>query len=294
MEEIILTLPEDRMICDKCGGTFRLIGKKLLRREMISFRSSRRSLRTIAASYACDRCEKETGYAHILTTQAPPPLMKHSLASASTVADVMTKKYADGLPLARQEKIWARQGVTLSRATLANWVIQCAQTWLKPLYRHMKQVLLEEPLIHADETVVQVLKEEGKAATSESRMWLYASGETSRKGIRLFEYQPDRSGKRPASSSERFCGLPGDRRIRRLQPGSRRDALRLLGACQTEMAGCHAGRRHGQDQPGGPWATGIAPSYLRWRRNTVTRQPRVATSTARMWFGHCWRSISAG
>ena len=94
----------------------------------------------------------------------------------------MTKKYADGLPLARQEKIWARQGVTLSRATLANWVIQCAQTWLKPLYRHMKQVLLEEPLIHADETVVQVLKEEGKAATSESRMWLYASGENEPEG----------------------------------------------------------------------------------------------------------------
>ena len=206
VEEIILTLPEDRMICDKCGGTFRLIGKKLLRREMIIIPQQQKILAYYSCSYACDRCEKETGYAHILTTQAPPPLMKHSLASASTVADVMTKKYADGLPLARQEKIWARQGVTLSRATLANWVIQCAQTWLKPLYRHMKQVLLEEPLIHADETVVQVLKEEGKAATSESRMWLYASGETSRKGIRLFEYQPDRSGKRPASFLSGFAG----------------------------------------------------------------------------------------
>ena len=182
VEEIILTLPEDRMICDKCGGTFRLIGKKLLRREMIIIPQQQKILAYYSCSYACDRCEKETGYAHILTTQAPPPLMKHSLASASTVADVMTKKYADGLPLARQEKIWARQGVTLSRATLANWVIQCAQTWLKPLYRHMKQVLLEEPLIHADETVVQVLKEEGKAATSESRMWLYASGENEPEG----------------------------------------------------------------------------------------------------------------
>ena len=246
-----MTLPEDRMICDKCGGTFRLIGKKLLRREMIIIPQQQKILAYYSCSYACDRCEKETGYAHILTTQAPPPLMKHSLASASTVADVMTKKYADGLPLARQEKIWARQGVTLSRATLANWVIQCAQTWLKPLYRHMKQVLLEEPLIHADETVVQVLKEEGKAATSESRMWLYASGETSRKGIRLFEYQPGSQRKASSELSERFCGLPGDRRIRRLQPGSGRDALRLLGAYQTEMAGCHAGRRHGQDQPGG-------------------------------------------
>ena len=96
VEEIILTLPEDRMICDKCGGTFRLIGKKLLRREMIIIPQQQKILAYYSCSYACDRCEKETGYAHILTTQAPPPLMKHSLASASTVADVMTKKYADG------------------------------------------------------------------------------------------------------------------------------------------------------------------------------------------------------
>ena len=73
----------------------------------------------------------------------------------------MTQKYVDGVPLARQEKIWARQGVELSRATLANWVIQCAQTWLKPLYKEMKQQLLEQDVIHADETVVQVLKENG-------------------------------------------------------------------------------------------------------------------------------------
>ena len=62
----------------------------------------------------------------------PPMLMKHSLASASTVANVMTQKYVDGLPLARQEKIWEREGIRLSRATMSNWVIQCAQTWLKP------------------------------------------------------------------------------------------------------------------------------------------------------------------
>ena len=53
----------------------------------------------------CDKCEKDTGFVHIVTTKAPPPLMKHSLASPSIVADVMTKKYVDGVPLARHEKI---------------------------------------------------------------------------------------------------------------------------------------------------------------------------------------------
>ena len=54
--------------------------------------------------------------------------------------------------------MWAREGISLSRATMANWVIQCSQSWLKPLYKHMKQELLTHSVIHADETVVQVLK----------------------------------------------------------------------------------------------------------------------------------------
>ena len=66
--------------------------------------------------------------------------------------------------------------------------------------------MLEDTVIHADETTVQVLKENGKAATSESRMWVYASWEGSKKPIRIFEYQPDRSGKRPANFLKGFTG----------------------------------------------------------------------------------------
>ena len=60
---------------------------------------------------------KDTGFAHIASMKPPVLLMKHSLASTSTVADIMVKKYIDGLALALQEKIWAREGVKLSRAT---------------------------------------------------------------------------------------------------------------------------------------------------------------------------------
>ena len=206
IEEVIYALPEEQMTCEACGNTFRLIGKKLIRREMVIIPQQAKILEYYSCSYACDNCEKSTGFAHILITQTPPPLMKHSLASPSTVADVLTKKYVDGVPLARQEKIWARQGVELKRATLANWVIQCTQTWLKPLRQHMKLPLLAQDVIHADETVVQVLKEDGKPATSESRMWVYASGERSHTPIRIFEYQPDRSGKRPEAFLKGFTG----------------------------------------------------------------------------------------
>ena len=205
-KEILLELPEDQCICGKCGGRFKPIGKKFVRHELQVIPRQVKLLAYYTVTYACDHCEKDTGFAHLANVKPPVPLMKHSLASPSSVADIMAKKYADGLPLARQEKIWAREGVELSRATMANWVIQCSQTWLKPLYKHMKQRLLEQGVIHADESVVQVLKEDGKPATSESRMWVYATGERSSTPVRIFEYQPDRSGKRPESFLRGFTG----------------------------------------------------------------------------------------
>ena len=205
-KEVLLELPEDQLICGKCGGKMKPIGKKFLRHEMQIIPKQIRLLAYYAVTYACDSCEKDTGFAHIVTVKPPVPLMKHSLASPSTVAYIMTQKYVDGLPLARQEKMWAREGISLSRATMANWVIQCSQSWLKPLYKHMKQELLTHSVIHADETVVQVLKEDGKPATSESRMWLYASAALIRHQVRLFEYQPDRSGKRPEAFLKGFTG----------------------------------------------------------------------------------------
>lgn len=205
-EEVLLELPEEQLICGKCGEKMKPIGKKFLRHEMQIIPKQVKLLAYYTVTYACDGCEKDTGFAHIASVKPPVPLMKHSLASPSTVAYIMTQKYVDGLPLARQEKIWAREGIALSRATMANWIIQCSQTWLKPLYKHMKQELLTHSVIHADETVVQVLKEDNKPATSESRMWLYASAALLRHQVRIFEYQPDRSGKRPESFLRGFTG----------------------------------------------------------------------------------------
>ena len=206
VKEILITQPEDQLLCDKCGGKLVMIGKKLISQQIEMIPRRCQLLKYYSCIYACKSCEKETGYAHIVSTVTPPALMKHSLASASSVADVMTRKYVDGLPLARQEKVWEREGVRLSRATLANWVIQTSQTWLKPLYRRMKKSLLSNRVIHADETVVQVLKEDGKPAASESRMWVYASNDRGGQPIRYFEYQPDRSGKHAAAFLKDFTG----------------------------------------------------------------------------------------
>ena len=78
--------------------------------------------------------------------------------------------------------------------------------WLKPLYKLIKKQLLAGSVVYADETVVQVLKEDGKTPQSDSRMWVYGSDIRSGKAIRIFEDQPDRTGERPKRFLSGFKG----------------------------------------------------------------------------------------
>lgn len=203
--EVICDLEEDKRTCNICNADLRYLGKEHVRDELEMIPAQVRILRYIRFNYVCTSCEKETGDANIVKAPVPAPVMKKSLASPSTVAYVMYQKYANGMPLYRQEKDWANQGVTLSRATLANWIIRPSHEWLEPMYHAMKKQLLSEPLIHADETVLQVLKEEGRKASTESRMWVYTSGRSPSPTI-LYEYQPTRSGQHARRFLEGFSG----------------------------------------------------------------------------------------
>jgi hypothetical protein len=102
----------------------------------------------------------------------------------------MTMKFVDGVPLYRQEQHYARLGIDLSRGVLSNWMIKGSE-WLELIYERLKGKLLEQEVLHADETTLQVLKEPGRPAESQSYMWLYRTAGTG-PPIVLFEYQPTR------------------------------------------------------------------------------------------------------
>jgi hypothetical protein len=119
----------------------------------------------------------------------------------------MTQKYTMHVPLYRQEKDWGRQGVFLSRQTLANWVVRCAYDWLMPIYDRLRLELLSREILHADETVLQVLSEPGKSPVSKSYMWLYRTSGDAKRHVILFEYQPSRSHIHPETFLRGFAGL---------------------------------------------------------------------------------------
>ena len=90
---------------------------------------------------------------------------------------------------------------------MANWLIKASNEWLEPLYDRLRQKLLGHGVLHVDETMVQVLKEPGKAAQSKSYMWLYRTSGDARHQIVLYDYQPDRRYIRPKEFLEGYSGF---------------------------------------------------------------------------------------
>jgi len=122
------------------------------------------------------------------------------------VAHIMVQKYVMCVPLYRQEQAWQREGVTFSRQTMANWVIRAAEDWLWPIYELLRTLLFAREVLHADETVCQVLREPGKKANTNSYIWLYRTSGDEERPIILYEYQPTRSSTHPKRFLDGWSG----------------------------------------------------------------------------------------
>ena len=189
-------IPEEERVCPDCGGEMHRMGQDI-RRELKVIPAQVKVVEHRRAVYSCRACEKHNDHVPIKKAALPESIIKGSIASPSLVAHIMNQKYVMHVPLYRQEQAWLRDGVSISRQTMANWVIRCAEDWLLPLYNRMKELLLLTEVLHADETVCQVLHEPGKKANTNSYMWLYRTGGAALRNIILFEYQPTRSSAHP-------------------------------------------------------------------------------------------------
>ena len=190
---MILDLPDaEKYTAD--GRPLKYIGTDLIRSELVRTPERIYVKKYYCKSYADPIAEALTGHADIRRPASPAPLLPHSYASASVITDIIVKKYVDALPLYRQEKMWKRLGVDLKRNTMANWIIQTAELYLKPFSDAFLSELLKQAVIHADETVLQVNKEPGREATAESRIWAYASSKRAGRQIRYFRYEESRKG----------------------------------------------------------------------------------------------------
>ncbi len=106
----------------------------------------------------------------------------------------------------RLEQEFNRQGLKLSRQTMANWLLKASEKWLQSVYDALHKQLCKEPVLHADETTLQVLKEPGRSSTSKSYMWLYRTSGCAKQAIVLYEYQPTRKAEHAEAFLQGFSG----------------------------------------------------------------------------------------
>ena len=205
VEVIEHDLPEDEQICLECTGALHVMGKET-RRELVIIPAQAKIREHVRKVYACRGCEQNADHVPIVKAQMPEPVIKGSFASPEAIAHIMTQKFVMGSPLYRQEQELNRNGIMLSRQTMSNWLIRATEDWLLPIYKQLHIELLKRDVLHADESVLQVLHEPGKTAQSKSYMWLYRTSGDTKQSIILYEYQPGRHAKYPEKFLEGYDG----------------------------------------------------------------------------------------
>lgn len=181
---VVVELPESERFTES-GEPLKVIGKEVS--EKFVFEPAQMKV------IEYHRCRYGVDSGEPIKTAPPvPQIIPKGIVTASLLADIVTKKYADALPLYRQEEIWERQDISLSRSSMGRWIVQAAEKCM-PIWNVLEDRLLSEGYVSADETRTQVLKE--KDRKPESRSWMWIRTTPSRLSpIVLFDYDPHRSG----------------------------------------------------------------------------------------------------
>lgn len=200
-DEVMHAAP-DAEGCSACGGTMGKLGEDVA--EVLEYVPGRfRVVRHVRPKLSCNRCDA--------ISQAPAPALPvpRGRAGPGLLAHVIVSKFADHLPLYRQSQIHAREGVEISRSTMADWLGQ-ASWLLQPLVDRIADHVMASVKVHADDTPVPVLAP-GTGKTATGRLWVYLRDNRRwsplDKPAALLRYSPDRKGERPREHLKTFAGF---------------------------------------------------------------------------------------
>ncbi|HEV2114370.1 MAG TPA: IS66 family transposase [Terriglobales bacterium] len=190
-ERIVPDLAEAEKHCDGCGKDLHLISEETSEHyEYIP--AQLKVIEDVRLKYACDCTVK--------TADKPPQPIEKSTAGASLLAQVIVSKFADHQPLHRQEKIFERHGVEISRKTMGGWMSSVADL-LNPLYQAGKRVLWESKVIGTDDTGVKVLDRKLPFART-GRIWPYVGD--GQHPVVIYDYTPTRGRDGPSKFLEEY------------------------------------------------------------------------------------------
>jgi transposase len=189
-------------LCPACGGAMRKVGEDVS--EVLDYIPGRfEVIRHIRPAFSCRVCES--------MVQMPMPSLpiERGRPSPGLLAHILVSKYCDHTPLYRQAGIYAREGVDLDRAVMANWVGK--SVWIAaPLVEAIGDHVMAAAALHGDDTPVPVLAP-GAGKTKTGRLWVYLRDERPHAGAAppavIYRYSADRKGEHPRRHLARFRGF---------------------------------------------------------------------------------------
>jgi transposase len=189
-------------VCPDCGGALNGLGEDVS--EILEYVPAHfKVIQIVRPKCLCTRCSR------IWQEPAPNRPVERSMAGPGLLAHVLVSKYGDHLPLYRQSDIYDREGVDLSRSTLADWVGGAART-LEPLVELVQRYVRNAAKLHGDDIPVPVLSP-GDGKTKTGRLWTYVRDDRPAASTEppavWFAYSPDRKAEHPANHLRDFRGV---------------------------------------------------------------------------------------
>ena len=188
---IEVDLAPEQQACPCCGGARHVIGEEVS--EKLDIEPARMSvLQYRRKKYACRACE-----AQVEAAPMPAQVIEQGLATPGLLAHVAVQKFCDHMPLARQEKFFARHGIELPRSTLTDWMLSIGQATM-PLVERMGEWLKRGDILASDDTPLPW--QNGRAGkTTTARLWVWRGLVEDCKPLLVYQFTADRSGEHAAA-----------------------------------------------------------------------------------------------
>lgn len=183
VETTIIDIPEEEKVCKETGIPLQKIGEEISHK--LAFRPGSYFLKKIIRPKYAHPQQEEKG---VTIAPMPDSILPKCRADESLLADIITRKFVDHLPLYRIAEAFTRDGIFIGRRLLSQWVVSVG-TALQPLYREMKQRILQGSRIHIDESPVDIFD---SPEVKQGYMWVLVGGPGPDPAYRCYDFKESR------------------------------------------------------------------------------------------------------
>ncbi len=192
--------PEEGLLnCGECGNQKTEFGKVVVE-QLDCVPASFKVIEHVTHKFCCISCQEG-----VVEGKKPPSILSGGKPTEGVIARISTAKWADHQPLYRQEQIYAREGVEISRSSMGRWLDVSGEE-ANPIVARMNELILEGEVIQADEIpVIFIDKERPVKKGKQGYAWTYY-GDKQHPYV-IYDFQPDRCADRPKEFLKDYSGL---------------------------------------------------------------------------------------